>query len=219
MESSFIRKIFLVWRSQRHQSRIIVGEINKKYASYSFKYDIKGVNEAAKLGFINYPDFPIINIEYTNVLDIFSQRLNDLNRSDIERYFDFWEIDKQYQNDKYYLLAQTQGILSTDNFEFLAEYYLKKDLAFISEIAGISNYDITPDFLEIGENLNWSPEPNNIYDPKAIVVKKGNTKLGYVKIVHNLVFHDKRAVNLKIRVKDIEKNGKITRVFISIRNI
>ncbi len=219
MESSFIRKLFLIWRSQRHQSRIIVGEINKKYGSYSFKYDIKGVNEAAKLGFINYPDFPIINIEYTNVLDIFSQRLNDLNRSDIDRYFDFWEIDKQYQYDKYYLLAQTQGILSTDNFEILAEYYLKKDLAFISEIAGISNYDIKSDFLEIGDNLNWSPEPNNIYDPKAIVVKKGNTKLGYVKIVHNLVFHDKRAVNLKIRVKDIEKNGKITRAFISIRNI
>lgn len=219
MESSFIRKIYLIWRSQRHQRRIAVGEINKKNDSYTFKYDIKGVKEASKFGFVNYPDFPNLDTEYTNVLNIFSQRLNDLNRSDIEKYFDFWEIDKQFSNDKYYLLAQTQGILSTDNFEFLAEYYLKRDLAFISEIAGISNYNIKSNFLEIGESLNWSQEPKNNFDPKAIIVKKGNVKLGYVKIVHNLVFHDKRAVNLKIRVKDIESNGKITRVFISIRNL
>lgn len=220
MKSHFIRKIYLIWRQERHQRRIIVGEISPHEGGYSFKYDLKGVLEANKYGFVNYPDFPKIGITYfNNVLEIFSQRLNDLNRSDVEKYYEFWEIDKRFLKDKYYLLAQTQGILSTDNFEFLASYYVKKNLAFISEIAGISNYKVPVDFLKIGDDLSWSKELNNQYDSNAVLVKKGETKLGYVKKIHNLVFQDKRAENLRIKVKDIEKNGNITRVFVSIRNL
>lgn len=222
MKSPYIRKIYLTWRKDVHQRRIPVGEItyNKQTDGYSFKYDNKGVSEASKYGFVNYPDFPKKDIVYyNNVIDVFSQRLNDQSRSDTERYFEFWEIDKRYANDKYYILAQTQGILSTDKFEFLAWYYLKKDLVFISEIAGISHNDVSTKLLNIGDSLTWEKEPNNQHDNKAILVKKGDIKLGYVKRIHNLVFHDKRAENLKIRVKDIESNEIITRVFISIRNI
>lgn len=220
MKSPYIQKIFLVWRPDKHKQRILIGEINYYKGTYTFKYDQQRVIEASNDGFINYPDFPLINKVYTeNVLTIFSQRLHDLNRTDTDRYFDFWEIDKRFAQDKFYLLAQTQGLLSTDNFEFLALYYLKKGLTFISEIAGIYKNRITSDFLHIGDKLSWEYEKDNMFDRDAILIKKGKTKLGYIKRVHNQVFKNKRAQNLTITVKDIEKNDKITRVFISIKNI
>lgn len=221
MNSPFIRKLYLIWRLGKKQRRIVIGEISSHKGEYTFKYDITGVKHASNFGFVNYPDFPDINkVYHKNVIEIFSQRLNDLNRSDTDKYFDFWEIDKRFADDKYYLLAQTQGILSTDNFEFLAWYYLKKDLIFISEIAGISYSNISSESLQIGDNLGWAREPNNSHDPNAILVKKGDTNLGYIKRIHNYVFKEKRSENLKIKVKDIErKDGNITRVFISIKNL
>jgi hypothetical protein len=48
--------------------------------------------------------------EYTeNVLEIFGQRLTKSERSDIQKYYDFWEIEPENKEDKYYLLSHTQG--------------------------------------------------------------------------------------------------------------
>lgn len=219
MKSNYIRKIYLVWRNAKHERRIIVGEINYKNGVYTFKYDDKGVDKAKISGFKNYPDFPHTGNIYTeNVLEVFSQRLHDFNRTDTAEYSEFWQIDPKFVDDKYYILAQTQGLLSTDNFEFLAEYYLKRNLAFISEIAGVSMNKIPSDFIHIGDKLIWKREPNNNYDENAVLVFKDETKLGYIKLVHNKVFKNKRADNITITVNDIEKDEFITRVFISIRN-
>jgi hypothetical protein len=85
-----------------------------------------------------------------------------------------------------YLLAHTQGLVPTDNFEFLADFYLTKNLKFVSEIAGLT------------------------YSSKIC--------LGHIKKIHSKVFYDKRADNLKITVKSIDKNGVVKRAFIEIIN-
>ncbi len=69
-------------------------------------------------------------------LDIFAQRLIKSERPDIQNFYDFWEIEPQFKDDKFYLLGHTQGLLPTDNFEFLADYKPVEGLHFLTEIAG-----------------------------------------------------------------------------------
>lgn len=161
-------------------------------------------------------DFPC-GKEYTkNVLDILSLRLNDPARPDIEKYYNFWEIPAEKHTDTFYLLAHTQGLLATDNYEFLAEYNLTKDLRFVSEICGLSHTSIKPGAISIGEKLRWEREPNNGYDPHAVALYAGGLKLGYVKEVHNRVFATERANGLRVRVKSMEANKRLVRAFVSI---
>lgn len=161
-------------------------------------------------------DFPC-GKEYTkNVLDILSMRLNDPTRPDMEKYFRFWEIPAENRADTFYLLAHTQGLLATDNYEFLAEYNLTKDLRFVSEICGLSHTSINPDAISIGDELRWEREASNKHDPHAVALYAGDLKLGYVKEVHNRVFATERANGLRVRVKSMEAHGCLVRAFVSI---
>ncbi len=215
-----VGNIFLIWRKGQGSRRIIVGIIkNNKTKGARFVYDLKGVEEAKKDGFDCYTDFPDTSIEYTEkVLDVFGQRLNKSEREDIQKYYDFWEIDPKHKNDKYYLLAHTQGIMPTDNFEFLANYSPARNLRFVSEISGLSQVQLPSDIIEEGELLRWEKEPANAYDEFAVKVFKGDTLLGYVKKVHSRVFYKHGGNRLRIQAKNISKNGHLNRVFIKIYN-
>ena len=176
----YIKQIFLVWRRGRSDRRIKIGKILKnKTDGIRFLYIQEGVNEAIKNGFNMYPDFPNPNVEYrNNVLEVFSQRLTNKDRADIQKYYDYWDISPQLKDDQYYVLAQTQGLLSTDNFEFLAEYYPVKDLKFTSEICGLSKTLIPSGTLNQGDVLQWKLEPNNPFDRYAVRLYKDNLFLG-----------------------------------------
>jgi hypothetical protein len=212
-----IGNIYLTWRAGKGHRRHRVGIIRKNSTEgIRFRY-LVSPEEASKTGFIPYTDFPDLTKEYTeNVLEIFGQRLTKSKRGDIQKYYDFWEIKPEYKDDKYYLLAHTQGLLATDNFEFLADYSPIKGLSFTSEICGLSHNKIDSSVLSVGDDLQWECEPNNSYDPKAIKVFKDKHLIGYVKIVHSGVFHKPGGSGLKIKVKSIEGNGHLSRVFIKI---
>ena len=53
-------------------------------------------------------------------------------------------------------------------------------------------------------------------DPNAVKVMKGTKVLGYVKMIHSKVFHKTGKFDLQIRVKSLDQNGTINRVFIEI---
>ena len=130
--------------------------------------------------------------------------------------YNFWEIEPEYKEDKYYLLAHTQGLLATDNFEFLADYSPLKNLSFTSEICGLSHNKIPSDVIKEGDELRWEYDSRNKYDNKAVKVFKKDTFLGYVKIVHSGVFYKNWRDKLKIKVKSIDSNGYLNRVFLKI---
>lgn len=214
--------IFLAWRSNINNQRHIVGVIkkNKDNNSFYFKYLITP-QKALQIGVIPYTAFPDLDKIYTeNVLNIFGLRLTRSERKDIQKYYDFWEISPEYKNDKWYLLACTQGMRATDNFEFLANYNPTKKLSFISEICGHSLYTVPPETVETlveGDLLRWERDPNNQHDKYAVKVFKENTFLGFVKKIHSKVFYKKGNNDLlKIQVKSIDKNGRLNRVFIKI---
>ena len=83
-------------------------------------------------------------------------------------------------------------------------------------------WDISPEFkiepgtLKSGDILTWNLEKDNPKDDSAVKVLKGTQVLGYVKMVHSKIFHSKTKPDLKIRVKSIDQNGTVNRVFIEI---
>lgn len=213
-----ISYIYLVWRKGKGHRRHIVGLLKKNATEgIRFNYIKENLSEAIKDGFAPYVDFPdIAKVYKENVLDTFGQRIVKAERSDIQKYYDFWELDKEYIEDKYYMLAYTQGLLSTDNFEFLAEFYPKEDLCFVSEICGLTHSNLLPNTVKPGDELSWVKETKNEYDKFAVKVFKGNTLIGYVKKVHNKVFYNNLKGKLRIVVKSVDQNGSINRIFIRI---
>lgn len=213
-----IGNIYLTWRKGKGERRILIGLIRRnKTEGTRFTYIQEGVNNARKLGFSVYEGFPDTTKEYTeNVIKIFAQRLMRSERNDIKDFYDFWKIDEKCKDDDYYMLAHTQGILPTDNYEFIADFKPIKGLSFISEIAGLSKTKLTPDTIEVGDVLRYEKEyPPNKHDKYAVKVFKGDLYLGYVKIIHNRVL-SKSKRPLKIKVHHIEKNGILNRVFLHI---
>lgn len=212
-----IKRIYMAWRAGKGCRRIIVGEVFASATRTLFHYIGAGVEEAAKEGFTHYPEFPDLNKEYdTNVVRILSQRLNNTERTDIEEYYSFWEISPEDRPYPLRVLSLTSGSLPTDNFEFLADFYGVKGLCLVTELAGLSYNPLRNDALKEGDLLDWDLEPENEHDPKAVRVLKDGTKIGYVKTVHSRVFYNKGAERLTVRVKRIESNGHINKVFLAI---
>ncbi|MFC0604958.1 HIRAN domain-containing protein [Winogradskyella pulchriflava] len=212
-----IGNIFLVWRKGRGGRRITIGVIKRNASEgVRFQYVQEGLAEALKLGFKHYEGFPDTDKVYTeNVLDIFGQRIIRSERNDVKDFYNFWQIDRKYKEDDFYMLAYTQGLLPTDNFEFLADFNPIKGLSFITEIAGLSTYKIPSNFISVGDRLVYLLEKNNEYDNNAVVLTKANKKLGYVKCIHNKVFH-KTDKYFEVQVHRIEKNGLLNRVFLKV---
>src|SRR5690554_1522982 len=130
-------KIYLTWRKGRGFERHIVGRLEKMSNNkIIFKYLPKAEELSKSEGFSPYLEFQDFKKEYSNnVIEIFAQRLMKEGRPDIANFYKFWEIDKDKAEDKFYLLGKTQGLATTDNFEFLADYILVPDIHFLTDLA------------------------------------------------------------------------------------
>lgn len=214
---SRIGKIYLVWRKGRGGRRIPVGEIRQSVTEGArFAYKIKEVQKAQAEGFQLYTGFPDLNKEYTeNVLDIFGQRIAKSERNDLKDFYSFWNVDLKRKQDTFYMLAMTQGIIPTDTFEFLADFNPVKGLKFISEISGLSAYQIPSDTIKVEDELSFEIEPTNEYDNQAVKLFFKTIQLGYVKMIHSRIFYKSKITPI-VKVHHIEKNGVLKRVFISI---
>ena len=211
-------KIFLSWRKGQGSGRYIVGVLQQTIDKrFEFSYKKEEVKKAFKDGFTPYTEFPSIDTTYNgNVLDIFGQRLIKSERPDIQKFYDFWEIEPQFKDDKFYLLGHTQGLLPSDNFEFLADYNIVEGLHFLTEVASLSIQNLPPDRLSVGDTLRFEIEKDNEHDKDAVKIFEGDEEIGYVKKIHCRVFHKPGAEKLKLSVKAIDKNGTIKRVFIKV---
>lgn len=207
--------VFLSWRLKRGDARVIVGVLKETSTGVLFQYTEEGKDKAKKHLFTPYAGFPNVDTIYTqNVLDIFGQRLMRAERPDIQKYYDLWGIPTEKADDKLYLLAKTQGIQAGDMFEFLADYNPIKGLSFMSEICDLSHRELPSDALKTGDRLTWKKVVNNA-DKYAIMLYKEGKEIGYVKRIHNRVFHKaKRDIN--ISVASIETNGHLNRAGIQI---
>ena len=215
---SRIGNIFLIWRKGPGSRRIPVGVVKRNSIEGTrFDYLQKNVIEAEKQGFLPYTGFPETDKTYTkNVLEILSQRIVKSERNDLSAFFEFWRIDPSKRKDTYYMLAHTQGLLPTDNFEFLADFNPKNGLTFVTEIAGLTRSKIPSDNLSLGDVLEYELELDNQHDKFAVKLFKNGVTIGYVKLIHSKVFYRTKS-KLKVTVNHLEKNGVIQRAFIEVQ--
>jgi hypothetical protein len=184
---------------------------------FSFSYNKDAIKDALEEGFTPYTEFPRIEDRYNgNVLDIFGQRLIKPERPDIQTFYNFWEIDPQHKEDKFYLLGHTQGLLPTDNFEFLADYNVVDGLHFLTEVAALSINKLPSNILTVGDTLRFEVDKKNEDDPDAIKIFKNKDEIGYVKKIHCRVFHKPGNEKLRLSVKAIDKNGTLKKVFVKV---
>jgi hypothetical protein len=213
-----IGNIYLSWRKGFGARRHIVGVLKRNVTDgIRFSYLENGVKDASMDGFRPYPEFPEISRTYSeDVIEIFGQRIIRSDRNDISEFLRFWEIDPKYRSDKFYLLARTQGLNPADNFEFLADYRPIPTLKFVTDLAGLSATKLPHEFLSTGDALTYSLEPQNQYDQFAVKVFKGTANIGYIKQIHCRVFHKAPQGSFQIRVKAVDVNGIIKRVFLLV---
>lgn len=212
-------RIYLVWRKGPGTRRHVVGILEKAQdGSHTFKYLPQAEKLMATEGFTPYTEFQDLHKTYNgNVAEIFGQRLVRVERSDSRTFFNFWEVDQDKVADKFYLLGKTQGLVATDNFEFLADYHLCAETHFVTEVAGLSQQEkLDRDDVMIGDRLNFQLEPDNENDPKAVMVFKGHKKIGYIKKCHNHIFTEPGAEHLTLTVKALDQNGVIKRIFVLV---
>ena len=214
-----VREIYVSWRKSSGDRRKLIGLIERKAQDgITFKYLKDGVEEVLKEGFKDYPGFPIdFQKKYNeNNLDIFGLRLLPSDRSDYQKYLNFWEAKDV--KDKFTLLALTQGILPTDNFEFLGFFNPDKKLKFVTDLSGISHLELPKDTVKPGDLLSYEKEQNEYaFKKTAIKVFKGDIHIGYIKNVHNYPFF-KAQHPLKLTVKSIDQNGMIRQIFILVES-
>lgn len=208
--------IYLAWRKGSGCKRHIVGTIKSNATKgVRFSYNPDAIEEAKNDGFEPYTEFPDVGKEYSgNVLEVFGQRIIRSERSDIGDFLSFWEIDKRKIDDKLYMLAHTQGMSTSDNFEFLADFNPFEGLRFTTELAGLTSKQLAPSTLIKGDVLTYKKRPSK-YDEYAVEVYKNANHIGYIKRVHSRVFY-KTAHKLQIVVKSAEKNGVLKRVFLCV---
>ncbi len=213
-----IGNIYLCWRKGQSHRRHLVGIIRRNATEgVRFSYIKKNIQAAIQDGFSPYTEFPDVGKKYTdNVLDIFGQRLMKSERADIQSFYDFWEIKPEFKTDKYYLLAHTQGMVTTDNFEFLADYKVRKDLSFVTDLASVLSRKLLPGSIKVGDFLTFETEPENEFDKYAVKVFKEDIQVGYIKKIHSRVFFPKSAKGLKIKVRALDQNGVISRIFVKV---
>ncbi len=211
-------KIYVSWRKGQGHGRHIVGVLEQSMQNtYSFSYDLESIEKAKQDGFTPYTEFPDVHRSYNGtVLDIFAQRLIKSERPDIQTFYDFWEIEPQYKDNKFYLLGHTQGLLPTDNFEFLADYNPVSGLHFLTELASLSINELPGDSLHVGDQLRFELDALNEHDKDAVKVLKENIQIGYIKKIHCRIFHKPGAERLKLSIKALDKNGKVKKVFVKV---
>jgi hypothetical protein len=211
-------KIYLSWRKGRGASRHIVGILLRtSQRLFEFSYREEDVKKAREDGFTPYTEFADTTKTYNgNVLDIFAQRLIKSERPDIQSFYDFWEIEPQFKDDKFYMLGHTQGLQPTDNFEFLADYNVVEGLHFLTELAGLSSYKLTSGTLREGDVLRFEIDEHNEHDADAVTVFKGDLEVGHIKKIHCKVFRKPGAEKLKLTVKSVDRNGIIKKAFIKV---
>jgi len=212
-----IREIYLSWRKGKGGRRKLVGVLKRTATNgITFKYIEKGVKEAELEGFKEYPGFKMSfgDTYREDGLDIFGLRLIPFERNDNQKLLRFWEADNC--SDKFDLLALTQGLLPTDNFEFLGLYNPHKSFKFVTDLAGLSHFTVERGSISIGDKLTYEIEQNSYaFRSKAVKVYKGEDQIGYIKNVHNNVFLNSNEV-IQLQVKEIEQNGSIRNIFVLV---
>lgn len=178
-----IDRLFVLWCRPDDGTRYVVGQLWRERPDYCFAYDHR-VGAALEAGFVLLPEFSELRhaddpYRSRYLFATFGQRIPPLQRPDFAALMAEWGVE--HADDPFEILARSGGIQMTDRLE-LAEYRapgddLRAPLDF--RIAGVRRAGEPA--MAIGQPVSFRREPDNTYDPCAVlVVDARGAKLGYV---------------------------------------
>lgn len=222
------KRLLLVWQGPEgvDRNKRIVATLTLLEGNIELRY-IEGedINKAKEIGFAGHPAFPKFDHIYRDgVLDVFMKRLPPRSREDFGDYLMSFRISPDFCNtiSDFALLGYSGAKLPSDGFSIIHPF---DDVAgpceLIVEIAGFRYYSGMDMTIQEGSVVELIPEPNNQYDPLAIMVTLNNTKIGYIGRGQLPAFHRWLKDNKVTAI--IEKiNGSQTRpsvmLFITVLN-
>lgn len=188
-------RLLLAWQapdSVGDRQRWAVGELTRAGADATLRYftdeEFKAHNfnqpfeKMFGYGFRGYPAFPMDQaVHADNVLEAFMRRLPPRNRSDFDRYREHLSLRPETKISDFALLGLSEAQLPSDGFSVVDP--LSPDAEpceLISELAGYRYYVKNHPAPPIGQKVQLVPEPENPFDPNAVMVLNDDGKLGYI---------------------------------------
>lgn len=212
-----INRLYVSWQRNPHESRHIIAKIERTPENNALTFDyLPEFDEAKQKGLSHFFGFKnVANFSPQEIEKMLSLRVISPNRKDKDDFLRFWEAENV--TDMFDVLALTQGKSPTDNFEFLADYETNTQpiQSFITDLAGVYFQKLDAGSIYKGEILSFQKEPHNEFDKEAVAVYKGTLKLGYIKRVHNRVFHNP-LYEIRLSVKSFEQNGTIKQIMAKV---
>lgn len=188
-------RLILAWQApdeKKNRTRFAVGELLRQGDEATLRYfqDASDVDEATKLGYQGYPAFKAsVPLHSQGVMAAFMRRLPPRGRHDFTVYFTKLGFSPFATVSAFGLLAASEARLPSDGFSLvdpLDGISAPTEMRF--EIAGYRHCDPDLKDHDIGSLVSFVPEPTNPYDPNALMVQKGNKKLGYINRLQAVAF-------------------------------
>lgn len=177
--------LYLIWKNPVNRRNYEVGKLTRE-DGYKFEYSNE-YKQALEDGWELIQAFPEVREYYSKELfPVFSSRLPDRKRRDIQTVLKKYGLQEY---DGYELLRKSGGRLPIDTYEFIDPIFpeditVQRDF-YVVGIRHTSGCEgkvcTTKRSLTLNMGLSLHLEPDNPYDPNAVLVEtQQGTKLGYI---------------------------------------
>jgi hypothetical protein len=180
------QRLFLVWQGPGGGSRYIVGELRRTDHAIELHYLTQSddFKMAEQNGFEGYPAFPKASRVYKDgVIETLVLRLPPRERTDFDKYLESIRISPTLatQISDFALLGYSGAKLPSDGFSIVHPFEdVEEPCELLTEVAGFRYYEGMQMQLSIGMKASLQPEPDNRFDPLAIMVLVKGIKIGYI---------------------------------------
>ncbi|MDL2401588.1 HIRAN domain-containing protein [Rhizobium mayense] len=185
-------RLLLTWQTlddSKSRTRFAVGELQAAspptFTYYSedefFRVNGKPLTYIRSIGYAQYPAFKPTKLHHVDgVLEAFLRRLPPRNRADFDKYITHFRLSRNTTISDFALLGITEAKLPADGFALvdpLDDTVKTREL--MIEVVGHRHYPSDLDGA-LGEAVDLIPEPENQWDPHAVMVLARGMKVGYI---------------------------------------
>lgn len=185
-------RLLLTWQSlddSKSRTRFAVGQLEATsppaftyFSEESFlRLNGKPLAYIRSLGYAQYPAFNVTKLRHSDgVLEAFLRRLPPRNRSDFDKYISHFRLSRNTPFSDFALLGITEAKLPADGFALVDPLDdTGKARELMVEVVGHRHYPC--DMVgAIGEPVDLIPEPQNQWDPNAVMVFARGQTVGYI---------------------------------------
>jgi hypothetical protein len=180
------QRLYLVWQGPEGGDRMrrLVAELRRTNHAIELHYltQSEDFRKARESGFEGYPAFPKTDRVYKEgVIETFMLRLPPRERPDFNKYLESLRISPSVRISDFALLGYSGAKLPSDGFSIVHPFDdVDEPCEILTEVAGFRYYSGMDMQLAAGMNATLQPEPNNPFDPQAIMVTINGKKVGFI---------------------------------------